>query len=223
MEVFRNLSSKITNASNKLIIITVLLALVFGFLIYLFNYLGGFKIFNSFRIYKDSINYLNSLDGKNMEYERGIFFATKLGNNVHGGILVAAWEKGLWMLGDTGLKYYSAGETLDRNNKPVRGIKTVLYYVNGGCSEALTELNSRREQNIPAAAPFKSRFFEDILSNPYIELHLHNYRWRSRIMPGNYIQVKTKGNSNILEYASVVAEFAGPSNWVICNVGPLAK
>jgi hypothetical protein len=206
-----------------LAVLLLLLVLSIGGVVYLFSYLGGVKIFESYTVYKSSLAYLDSLEGEKKVYESDRFFATRSGNNLYGGILAAAWDKGLWVWGEKGLKYYSSGETLNRDNTKSKGLETALYYVNGGCAEALEEIQKRYDSKVPPAAPYNSRFFENIESNPFIELHLHNYKWRSRIRPGNYIQVKTDGNSNRLEYASVISEFKAPDSWIICNVGSTTK
>lgn len=176
----------------------VLLLLLIG-IYYIYRYSG-------YREYKASLSYINSLQGdhKTIEYNR--FFGIGDTQNLYGGILAAAWDHGILMWGIHGLAYYQAGDSFSTKNP------TMLYRVMGGCAESLKEIES--------GGPRTSRYFEDIMTNPFIVLHFHMYKWRSEIHPGNYIQVLTYGQSNNARSATVIDEFNAPNNWTICSVLP---
>jgi hypothetical protein len=161
--------------------ITLLLLICVG-VFYLYQHSG-------YKEYQASLSYLNSLSGnqKTLEYNR--FFGIGDTANLHGGILAASWDRGILIWGINGLAYFPSGELMSKDNIVSKGMHTNLYYVNGGCAESLKE--------IEAGGPRTSRFFEDILTNPFIELHLHMYKWRREIHSGNYVTFKTANGSKI--------------------------
>ena len=207
-----------------LILIVVLALFVLGCTYYLYQFSG-------YKEYKRVNTYLNTLAGDQKTRAYNEFYGIGKISNLHGGILAASWNRGILMWGINGLTYYSlkdyGSEYITKSdttksdiiNPSTNNNWTRLYFINGGCRESLMEI-AERDQTGTQSAPFKSRFFENISSNPFIEYHLHMYKWRRVAHPGMYVQVLTNGQNNYALSVTAESEFSVPNNWVICVVVP---